>query len=512
MSILRRPSFYFALLATLLVTAPVLVLFDQAYSLGAERWQLLWSARLPELLQTTLLLALAVGVVSAVLGVGAAWFTARYDYRGRRVISVLLALPLAIPAFAFASIYPRFDVLPELQNFTGAVVLLSLASYPYIFLLARLALQRLPASMEDAAASMGYGRIARFRKVIWPLLRPAVLAGMAIVMLHVFADYGTVSLLKVDTFTRAIYLQLGEDYPRAAALGIVLVVASLGLLALERQVRKRDALASGVPQPVRKLRLTPGSRAALVGFVGVVLTLALFVPLAWMLYWTVETWNMVDENFVAVAMYSAAIAAGAGVVAILLALPVTYFNWRFRGRTSEVMMQGSAVGFALPGPVVALCIVVLALAWRDVQELWFPGDYDLQDSIDIYQTHLALIIALALRYLVTALQSQDTGFKQIHANQLDAARSLGAGHLKVWLRLVLPRLAPAFALAFLMVFVEAIKDLPIAMVMKPLGYETLSARIWQEAEDEKLELAAQATFLLVLVSLPVLAITLRRLR
>lgn len=493
------PALAFAVVA--LAAVPLVVVVWNSAQLHAAEWQALWSARIPQLMVNTLGLAAWVAAGALLLGVSTAWLVARREFRGRTVAVWLMVLPLAIPTYVFAHIYTTLlptGVGPSFYGMPGAAFVLTLASFPYVFLLVRAALGAQGAHLEEAARIAGYPGWQRFATVSLPLLRPALAAGVAIVVLHVLSDFGAVSMLRVQTFTLAIFLQMSGrfDFQGAAGLSLVLVVLSMTFLVAERFFRRRQRYfmhGGGVaPRPIR----ARGWELALVwGWLGVVTLFALAIPLVWMVGWTwvaldagaigARFWGYASNSFIAAAL--------AAVVALAAALPVALYHARRRSISSAVALQLSSVGFVLPGPVVALGVLVAVLAV----------------AAPVYGTLVALVAALAIRFLPLAIQAQEAALQQITPSVELAGRALGAGPLENLARVILPMMRGGLAAALVLVFIDALKELPATLLLRPIGFDTLPVRIWIEASEEMLELAAPAALMLVAASVPAIWLMLK---
>lgn len=478
-----------------LAAVPLAFVAWSAAQLDTGAWQALWSARIPRLFANTLSLAAWVALGTLVVGVGAAWLVARFEFPGRAVAVWLMVLPLAIPSYVFAYLYTELS--PVFYGMAGAAFVLTLASFPYVFLLALAALSAHSPSLEDAARSAGLMPVERFRRVTLPLLRPALVAASAIVVLHTLADFGAVSLLRVQTFTLAVYQQMTGrfDNQGAAGLSIVLVTLTVTLLVVERFFRRRQRYHARGARPPRRARLHGWRLAGAWVWLGSVAAVSIGVPLAWMAAGTVEAFGqgVVGAQFLGYARNSVVAAALAAAAALALALPVAWYHARRPGWTSNAALQVASVGFVLPGPVVALGVLVAAVA--------FAGP--------LYGTLVALVIALTIRFLPLAVQSQESGMQQLTPSVLQVARSLGAGPFETLVRVVLPMMRRGFVVAFVLVFIDALKELPATLLLRPVGFDTLAVRIWIESSEEMLQLGAPAALMLVAASLPAIWLVLR---
>lgn len=491
---LALPSLAFAVVA--LAAVPLAFVIHQGAGLSWPQWHALWSARIPALLGNTLLLAALVGAGSLVLGASTAWLVARREFPGRTVAVWLMVLPLAVPTYVFAHIYST--LLPGFHGLWAAAAVLTLAGFPYVFLLTRVALAAQGGHFDDVARVAGYPAWQRMLRVNLPLLRPALAAGLAIVVLHVLSDFGAVSMLRVQTFTLAIYLQMSGrfDFQGAAGLSLVLVALSLTFLVAERFFRSRQRYFDRNGGDGARLRRAHGFELVLVwAWLGSVAALAFGIPFAWMAGWTADAvagggvpadlWEYARNSFVAAAL--------AALVALVVALPIALFHARRRSVASNAALQLASVGFVLPGPVIALGVLVAVLA--------FAGP--------LYGTLFALVAALAIRFLPLAVQAEEASLQQVTPAIEQAGRSLGAGPVENLRRVVLPMMRGGLAAALVLVFIDALKELPATLLLRPVGFDTLPVRIWIEASEEMFEIAAPAALLLVLASIPAIWLMLR---
>lgn len=457
----------------------------------------------------SLLLAAGVAAAAAAIGTLAAWLVMRTDLPGRRVLRLLLPLPLVLPSFigAFALIAAfapgglieevlGVGGLPEVGGFRGAFVVLTLLTYPYVYLPAAARLRQLPPSMEESARLLGSGPLATFRSVVLPEAWPAIAGGGLLVFLYVIADFGAVQLLRYDTLTRAIYANRLIDPAVAATLSL-----ALGVLAILVVVGQRAMTRGGGPDTRRGGRplVVPLGRwrAPALAFTGLLLTLALVAPLAVLGYWAVRgaaegtdrpnSFVSDPARLVEPAVNTSVAGASAAVVAVIVVLPVAFLTVRHRGRLgsgADALITG---GFALPGIVIAL-----ALAFWTLNS---PGAIGA-----LYQTLPLLVGAYALHFGALALGPARIAVASVPRRLDDAARTLGHGRLSRLWTVDLPLMAPGLAAGAGLVLLSAMKELPVTLLLAPAGFPTLATRVWSAAEDAFWADASIAALLLVAVS------------
>ncbi len=502
-------------IVALLATVPLLFVVYNSLQLSGAKWGSLWSNRLPELLGNTFSLALVVGLLCLLLALPSAYLVARRQFPGRRLAIWLLVLPLAIPTYVFAHIYTVL-LEPEaplgrlwqliagegaridLHGLGGTALVLALATFSYVFLLAYTALGDARQSLEEAARIHGASRREMLLRVTLPLMRPALAAGMAVVVLHTLSDFGAVSMLRYQTFTLAIYLQMSGrfDYQGAAGLSLILVCMSLAFLVLERFFRRRQRYYGGAQsRPLPRRPASPFETLLIWSWLGLVALVAFIIPVAWMVVWSAGAvaGGLLDGQFWGYAFNTALVSFAAACVAVVVALPIGLYHTRRRSLASGACLQLSSVGFVLPGPVVALGVITFVVAVLP----------------PLYGTLAALVMALVIRFLPLAIQSQEAALQQLTPSVEQAGRIHGAGPLENLRRVVLPMIRGGMVTAWVLVFIDVLKELPATLMLRPVGFDTLPVRIWIEASEEMLELAAPAALLLVVATLPALWLMMR---
>lgn len=495
-----RFSFIPASCVALVAAIPLFLVFYSASSLDSATWKTLLAGRIAELSVNTILLAAGVAVLSVIFGVAAAWFTWRFKFRGVRLLRAFLLLPLIIPPYVLASVYTSLEqpLGVGLHNYWGALLVLSVSGYPYIMLLVLKALHKLSPNYEEAASLAGASSLTIFVRVTLPLLRRPIIAGVVLVALHVLADYGAVSLLTYDTFTQAIYRALEvsqKDSYIAALSSLPLLLGVLLLYFHEAMLKGSQRVLTANGQALQRHPV----KFWLIILVCLLFFVAVISPLAWMLYWTVINYTqLMSAGFTDLLLNSLSLSAVVAIITGVLAVAVAWVSWRWQGKASACLNYISTLAFALPGPVLALGIAVLVGYW--------DGWLDAQGATFGYMgyTFIGLCLALVIRFLPVAIQTESAGLQAVNHQMLDAAASLGARSREQFVRVVLPNIQPSIFAAMVLVFIETIKELPVTMFLRPDWFDTLPIAIWVETNDERIELAAPASLVLVMLSIPAL--------
>ena len=484
---------------------PVVYLVLRA-SQAEDALALILRASTLETLGRTLWLALTVTFSSIVLALPLAWLTTRTDLPLRRLWGVLTALPIVLPSYVGAyllvsTIGPRgmvqnwlepFGVLrlPEVYGFPGSLFILTLVSYPYVLLGVRAALQNIDPSQEEAARGLGLSRWQTFWRVTLPQLRPAVAASSLLVGLYVLRDFGAVSVMRYDTFTRVIYIQYRSTFDRssAAVLALVLVALTMGLLLLEQKTRGRGryfASSATLKRPPAIMKLGKWKWPSLI-FVSLVVIAGVVIPAVNLLYWLVRGFlsgEVISDLWLA-AGNSVTASGLAAAVTVLAALPPAVVSVRFRTWVSNLIERISYLAFALPGIVIALALV------------FFGSRY----ALPLYQTLPLLVFAYLILYLPEALGALRTSLLQVHPNMEEAGRSLGYSPLKVFRKITLPLVRPGVGAGAALVFLTTMKELPATLILAPIGFKTLATSVWSAVSEAFFAQAAAPALLIILVS------------
>ena len=485
------------LLAALTSIAPLAYLFDIASDRGLDFvWDEIWQQRTIELVARSLFLAASVSLASVFISVPAAWLVTRGDIPFRSGWRVLLALPLAIPSYlaAFAWISWR----PSMAGFTGAFVVLTLVTYPYVFLPVCAALSRLNPAIEEIAVIHGRGRSVQLILLAARQVRGSIATGALLVALYVLSDFGAVATMRYDAFTWVIYssYRSGFNPSRSAILAIVLVLIALVLLFGEKILRGQNeshlSARSVDANPRHRVSIKPVA----IAFLSTVIIFALAFPI-----WRVVTWvyrygsedSMAD---IATALWHSVFFSGlAALATIQLALPIGILAGRYPSRSTTLLEQSTYVTHALPGIVIAISMVFLGVRLLE----------------PIYLRTPLLVIAYVALFLPVAVGSIRSAAEQIPDSLDEVSRSLGLSPWGIVRRVTLPLLAPGLLSAGALVTLAGMKELPATMLLRPTGSETLATRLWTYTSvSDYAGAGPYALAIIVFVSIPT-AIASRRL-
>jgi iron(III) transport system permease protein len=488
-----------AVLVAALACLPLAYLAVRAAGAGSEAWDVVLRERTVELVLRTVLLVATVTAAATVVGVALAWLVVRTDLPARRAWAAAGALPLVIPSYVtalalIAALGPGGLLqVSWLFGFPGAFATLTLATYPYVFLLTAAALRRMDPALEEAARSLGRSRTGAFASVTLPVLRPSIGAGAVLVALYALSDFGVVSLMRYDALTRAIFQQYRSLFDRAPAaiLGLVLVALTAVVLVVEARGRGRGRVrrsASGADRPARPVALGRARWPAL-GFCATVTTLALLVPIAVLVYWAQRpgTGGPGAGEVLGWAANSVSVSALAAAAAVAAALPVATLVARHPSRSTRAIERLTYASNALPGIVIALSLIFFATRAAE----------------PLYQTLALLVFAYVVRFLPQALAGAHGALVRVDPTLEQAARGLGASPLRVFARVTGPLVAPGLLAGATLVFLSTMKELPATLLLRPIGFDTLATEVWSATTVASYSEAALPALLLVVLSAPV---------
>ncbi len=521
----------FAIVA--LVLLPVASVLLGIFGESSDTWQHLASTVLATYLGNSAVLALGVGVVTLIMGVGTAWLVATCEFPGRRMLETGLILPLAMPTYIVAYTYaevlahagPVQGVLQivldpsttaalrtGLMSLPGAIFILSLVLYPYVYLITRASFLKQSGGILETSRILGKSGWGSFRQVALPMARPAVVAGVTLVLMEVLNEYGAVKYFGVSTFTTGIFrawFSLG-DTPSAIRLSACLLAFVFFLILVERVQRGRARFDHGSSRfrPVAPFRLKGARGWLATAACAIPVLLGFVVPVAQLLVWAAEVApQALDRRFLVLAMNSFGLALVSALFAVAAALVIVYSVRLSPTPLLRLASRASSLGYSIPGAVIAVGVLV-PFIWLDrrILELLAPLTGS-PVGLLLTGTVAALIFAYVVRFLAVALNPLDSGFERICGNLDETSRSLGSPPLRTLRRVNIPLLKGTLLSAGLLVFVDVLKELPLTLILRPFDFDTLATRAFQLAMDEQVAESALPALLIVLVGLlPVILI------
>lgn len=510
---------------------PVVVTFSSFAFVEGDILAHLAEFVLPELVVNTLWLVLGVGTGVTLLGVSLAWLTAMCEFPGRRLFDWALLLPLALPAYvtAFVAI-GLLDFtgplqtwlrdgwgirgLPEIRSRGGVILVMSLALYPYVYLIARNAFATQGAIALEAAQSLGLSRTQGFFRVALPMARPWIAAGLMLALMETLADFGTMAIFNYDTFTTAIYKAWYSLFslPAAAQLASILILFVLVAVVFEQRSRVQMRYgAVGRSAVSRRIRLSPARAALAFAYAGGVLAVAFIIPVVQLGLWTgsVAATDL-DSRYWGFAWRSLLLAGMGSLLVVAVALLLAYAGRLRPGPAMMWTQRLATLGYAFPGAVLAvgLFIPVATLDnWLlDAGRAWFGFD----GSSVFKGTLLVMLLAYLVRFLAVGFGPIDSGLHRITRNIDEAARNLGTGAAGLLTRVHLPMLRASLLTAAVFAFVDIMKEMPITLMTRPFGWDTLAIRVFEMTSEGEWERAALPSLAIVIAGIiPIILLTWR---
>jgi len=512
---------------TLLLAIPLVVVVANIFVPAGEVWRHLAATVLQDYVLNSLLLMFGVAIGSLILGVGTAWLVSVTEFPGRKYFEWALLLPMAIPAYIIAYTYTgMFDFagpvqtslreltgwgygdywFPEIRSLEGAAVMLSLVLYPYIYLLARAAFLSQSLCVLEVSRSLGNGPWRTFFYVGLPLARPAIVAGLSLVLMETLADYGTVQYFGVSTFTTGIFRTWYglDNAPAAAQLAAILLLFVVVLVTLERISRRQSRYhdAGRGKQPLRRLKLTGWGSMAASLFCLFTLLFGFLLPAAQLVSWAIDTYEtMIDSRFITLFFNTLELATLSTLLALVIALLLNYGRRLQPTYAVRFSVRAAGLGYAIPGTVIAIGVVI-PFGWFDnTLDSWMRAQFNYSTGLLLSGTIAALVFAYMVRFLAVSLHAVESGLERITPSMDEAARVMGERPLGILGRIHLPMLKGSLITALLLVFVDVLKELPATLILRPFNFNTLAVRAYELASDERLADTACAALAIVVAGL-----------
>jgi iron(III) transport system permease protein len=477
------------------------------------------------LLVNTLWLALGVIVGTALLGISLAWFTAVYEFPGRRFFSWALLLPLAMPAYVTAFValglfdftgpiqttlraWSNTDLswFPEIRSRAGVIIVMTLTFYPYVYLLARNAFLSQGKRSLEVAQSLGLNRRQGFFKVVLPMARPWIAGGIMLVLMETLADFGTVAVFNYNTFTTAIYKAWFGMFSLSAAsqLASLLIIIVFVVIAMEQQFRSRMRYAeSKRTERLQRIQLTGWSNWLVTGFVLSVLFWAFLLPVMQLFIWAIQSFTQDYDaaRYLEFLWHSLSLSGLAALLICVVVITMVYAVRRYPSSATRYAVRIATIGYALPGTVLAIGVYV-PLAWLDGQlSEWVLEWFRIETGQLIQGTMITMLIAYLIRFMAVSHYPIDGAVQRITPSIDEAATSLGVYGWAMIRKVHVPILKPGIFTAATLVFVDVMKEMPITLMTRPFGWDTLAVRIFEMTSEGQWEQAALPAITLVLAGL-----------
>ena len=519
-----------ALLASLGVLLPLLALIALSFSGHGADWAHLVRNVLPVAIRTTFWVMAGVALLTASMGIIPAWLTAYYDFPGRRIFSWALVLPLAVPTYLAAYAYAEFFTFtgppqtliramfgftsardywfPDVRSLWGAVMILSFVLYPYVYLTTRAGFLMQGRNATDVARTLGASPMRAFFQILLPMTRPAIIIGVTLALMETLNDVGAVEYLGVRTLTSTVYttwLNQGS-LSGAAQIACVMLIVVLGVIMAERWARRKQrfnlgrSTAMARHSALTRLEGVPAAVAVVACFMPIVAGFGL--PFYVLGSYALQRLDQFSDPVLQEAiMTSVLVAATAAVVTVCLAFLLTYAVRVTRSRNMLLVNRFAALGYAIPGTVLALGILIPLARFDNLLDQWMQAAFGIRTGLLLTGSALCIIYAMSVRFLAMAEGAIEAGFHKVPAHIDMAARTLGRNARETLTQILLPILRPAFLTAFLLVFIDAVKELSATILLRPFNYNSLSTYVYERASRAAVEDASVAALLIMLAGI-----------
>ncbi|WP_419901432.1 ABC transporter permease [Kiloniella sp.] len=513
---------------------PILNVVSAAFTTKSDVWDHLVSTVLGSYLLNTSVLAIGVGILVAIIGTTTAWLVTMCRFPGHRVFEWALILPLAVPAYVMAYTYTDFfqvsgpvqalirDMFsveyreywfPEVRSIGGAILMLSLVLYPYVYMLARAAFLEQSVCALEVSRTLGCSPWGSFFRIALPLARPAIIAGTSLALMETLADFGTVSFFGVQTFTTGImnaWTNMG-DLAAARQLSTYLLLFILTVFVLEKVSRGKSKYhhATNRYQELPGYQLKGIKKIVAVTACALPLFLGFVLPAVILIDMTISLGDeQFGPKFFKLAFNSFTLAAVTAFTAVIIGVFLAYTNRMQPNIISKWATRIASMGYAVPGTVVAIGTLFPLATLDNAFDAWMRATFDISTGLLLTGSIAALIFAYLVRFLAVSLNTVESGLGKIRPSMEDASRTLGRGPLKTLWHVHIPIMSGSLMTAGLVVFVDVMKELPATLVMRPFNFDTLAVHAYNLASDERLSQSSTASLTIVLVGiLPLILLT-----
>ncbi|WP_151529348.1 MULTISPECIES: iron ABC transporter permease [Corynebacterium] len=520
----QAPWLLLSLTVVALMLLPLLGILSGLLSPVSDTWRHIQNTLLLGYIKETTIVVIGVLAITCSLASALAWFITATEFPGRRFLSIALVVPLAIPPYiggytyvamtsytgtiqVFARERLGIDIPPSLmdiQNVPGAIVMFSLFLYPYVYLVVRAFLDRQAGGLIEASRVLGAGPIRTYFQIILPLTRNAVIAGATLVAFEVLSDYGLSQYFGLNVFTTAIFKSwLGfQDVNSALKLAgnLLLVVTIISVGEKVMRGSRSAAYSSGRVTPITRRTLQGPTKWLVMLLSWGTLAFALLIPVAQMAYWAILSLpNIRTEGMLEDAITTVWVAGIGAALTTVFAVIVANNQRLWPSRTSRFLARITVMGYSVPSTVIALAILSVAL--------WIDSHSPLQ----LMLSPTIVIVAYVIRYLAVSMQSVESGFERTGVRFHESARMLGTGPTRAFFRVDMPMISTALVGAFLLAFIDMVKELAIVLILRPFNFSTLATRVFEYANDEKIPESSLASLMIVLIAaLPLLVLLWRQ--
>ena len=517
-----------AVLTTAIVALPVLSVIFLALFPDENIWPHLIETTLPRYLTTTIKLMIGVGALTLLIGLATAWAVTMCEFPGRKFFEWALLLPFAVPAYVIAYVYTSLldyagpvqrglrewfgwqnasDYwFPEIRSLEGAILMIGLVLYPYVYLLGRAAFLEQSPSLFAVSRSLGHSALSTFFRVVLPIARPAIAVGLSLVLMETLNDFGTVDFFAVQTLTRGLFdtwMNLG-NLGGAAQIATTMLIFVVILVTLERYSRRRQQqyAARDNRDPIHRFTMSFPRQMICVVVCAVPLVFGFIIPGATLGYYAWEyfdvSWN---PDFIQNTFNSLFLSSAAALTTLIIGVTLAYSRRLHNTRGMQILMRLSSLGYAMPGAVLAVGVIVPLAGFDNWLDSLMRDYLGVSTGLLLSGTAFALIFAYTVRFLAVSAGSVESALQKITPSMDMASRSLGHTPGKALINVHLPMLRGTLVTAALVVFVDCMKELPATLILRPFNYETLATYVYQFASDEQLYHSALPALIIVVAGI-----------
>jgi iron(III) transport system permease protein len=514
-----------AVISALFVIMPILVILTSFLQPESEIWQHIVDTLLIDLLKNTFILCIGVLTGTFILGVGTAWLTAVCDFPGRKFFNWALMLPLAVPTYVLAFVFiglldfsgPVQTLLrtqlvssakwfPNIRSAGGVILVMTLALYPYVYLLARNAFQTQGKRVLEASQALGQSRSNAFFKAALPMARPWIASGLMLVLMETLADFGAVSIFNYDTFTTGIYKAWFGFFSLSAAaqLSSVLLIFVILLVIVEQQMRAKMQFhqVGKLSTENSRIRLYGWKKWIACGALSAIVLIAFLIPCLQLAVWSIKSAAVeLDSRYIGLLIRSLFFSLMAAAIITGLGLLMAYIQRQYPDYFTKWTIRLSSMGYALPGTVLAVGIVIM-VNYTDKQITWAIKEITgIQLKSILNGTIITILFAYTVRFLTAGFNSINSSMHRITRSLDEASTLLGITGVKLLRRIHIPILKNGLYTAAMLVFVDVMKEMPITLMTRPFGWDTLAVKIFELTSEGEWQRAALPSITLVLAGL-----------
>ncbi len=518
---------FFSLIIILFVSTPIILIALNIFNPSNEVFEHIKNYLLASYIKNTLIMAIGTGLFSIIIGVSSAYFVSLYDFPLRRFFSWALVLPLAIPDYIGAHVYTNIfsytGYIPtllrekfgitynfDIMNLGGAIFVLTLCFYPYVYILVKSFLSKQSNSLIEVSKSLGKNNKQIFWKVLLPISRGAIVGGVTLVILEVLNAYGLPNYFGIQTFSTGIFRVWFsfKDLDTAIKMSAMLLFVTYTIILGEKFLRRRKSysFSNTKIRPIIREKLNKKNKVMVLSWLSLVFGFAFIIPILQLSYWASLTYrHILNREFLILIRNSFGITIISTLIIIIFSIVIANTTRLSKGKLSIIISKGATMGYSIPGAVISIGMLLFFIS-LDGKLLPLYNLVGIDNSLFLTLSFALLVSAYLVRFLAISYNTIESGFEKVGLKFHEASRTLGKGISKTFLLVDLPMIKNSILGAGILVFIEIIKELPLTMLLRPFNFNTLSTAIKKFAEDEMLPEASIPSLILIGVCLVLLLI------